>query len=207
MASSFDEAWWIALIVPYVISVAAFLFKALYKSTRHKLTLAYFVKEETSVALSSLQSVSIVCWNDGDEVIRGHDLAPKKPLQITHDNANFLSHKIKISSREENGVGCSPGPEAGSVVITFEFLNPGDGFLWVSDHDGSPGRISMAGTIMGGRSSPRRHKPLPATMFLGLSLVTVFGSIDIAGTTVEVISSKGFNSLWTLAYLPVPLFF
>ena len=207
MTPPFDIAWWVALLTPFLVSLAIFLVRSAYRSTRNKLTLAYIVQEENSAALSSLRRVSIKCWNDGEDVIRGTDFAPKRPLKICHPNANFLNPAIKNSTGQENDVRFVSQKCPGEVQIHFEFLNPGDGFQWISDHDGDPGRISVEGTLMGGRANPRLHRPLSGVLLLGLCLALVFGGIDMAGTTVHIARTFGLASWWTLAYLPVPLFF
>ena len=96
----------------------------------------------------------IAIWNAGTETLRGSDVAPRDPLCILHpSSADILKVKIIESSRTALEVALTAtSADQNSGQITFEFLDPGDGFLLEVVHTStSVNTIGIAGSIMGAR--------------------------------------------------------
>lgn len=208
MPSTFDAAWWTALLVPLVISLFGFLIKALYSWGRHnKLSLAYSFVEKSNPSIPQLQTISLKCWNDSNSVVVASDFALSSPLRISNENTNFFKPIITNMSHRENDVRIDDGPHSNDCLIRFEFLNPGDGFQVVCGHDGKTNGVKLKGFLKGGAQYPRYHRGAHPQVILGMVLLSIFGTFDLVNTTAEIVNTHGWISWWALGYLPVPTLF
>lgn len=111
------------------------------------------------VSIHSFASSKVFLWNQGTEVIRRDDIAPAAPLAINlHAPERALNYEVVYCSSPYSKVGIEPqGDER--LLVSFDFLNPGDGCVLEILHRGDIGSLSMSGGIIGG-GDIRQTNPL-----------------------------------------------
>ena len=118
-----------------------------------------------------LSRTLVLIGNMGKAPLTSHQIAPKDPIMIR------LAGDTRILSTEVDdeggihGVSVHDGPEENdvkSLVVGFDYLNPGDNFRIFITHTGEqPTSVEPSGTIIGGMRQVVFHlKPTKRTGFL-----------------------------------------
>lgn len=100
--------------------------------------------------VENLTITKIAFWNDGNEVIRGQDIAPADPLKVTVGN-KFKIFNAKIlegTAKKENQFKIIKNDE--SITISFDFISQNEGAILEVVHSGLSSKdINITGTIIG----------------------------------------------------------
>jgi hypothetical protein len=105
--------------------------------------------------VESVSQTHIAFWNDSGDPIRRSDISEKDPLRIVIDGSGrALSMAIVSMSRSQIDLKLN---ELG--VLSFDYLEPGDGGIVEVLHDGQ-GAAKLEGTIIGAR----RRKEVSAAL-------------------------------------------
>ena len=99
----------------------------------------------------------IAIWNAGNETIRKDDLTPVSPFGVcVGSGATVLDSRLARCLQPANQVAAlDPRPALGEydatmIPITFDYLDPGDGFVLQIVHTGtSETRVETAGVVKG----------------------------------------------------------
>src|SRR6185437_11742654 len=93
----------------------------------------------------------IVLWNSGKKLLRGTDIVCEDPLrcEFAHD-ARILDARVVITTRPTNKFTVGwPSETAHSVIIMFDYLDPGDGAVLEILHTDRKAYPDIRGTIRG----------------------------------------------------------
>jgi hypothetical protein len=93
----------------------------------------------------------IAIWNKGREPVRRFDIAEGDPLRIevVSESVEILSATISQSTSKSNNFTLTE--TASGVLMSFDYLNFGDGVSIDIFHTGVPGKsLTVLGTIIGG---------------------------------------------------------
>lgn len=103
----------------------------------------------------------IVFWNAGQATITGQDVVASDPLRVLcEEDAEVLSATSARVTRPVINFQAHPSTHGANVtLLTFDFLDPGDGAVVEVLHTGSA-RASIAGTIKGIPAGPIYFGPL-----------------------------------------------
>jgi len=104
-----------------------------------------------------VSSTVFIVWNAGNTLLRDSDIAQTDRLRFELPNGtDLLSHSIWKVSRTVNNVQLRPNVvnDTCCIEITFDFLEPNEGFICDIVHTARRDEIRMAGTILGSRQSP-----------------------------------------------------
>ncbi|AJS59010.1 hypothetical protein [Paenibacillus sp. IHBB 10380] len=119
---------------------------SLYFATRCRLSyqsLTYIEDDNLKYPLNTY----IAIWNSGNKVIRASDITLREPLRIIAKKSQIIDQpQIKKCPNTANNLNLELIDE--KVHINFDYLDPGDGFLFLITH--GKGLISLEGKIIGG---------------------------------------------------------
>lgn len=94
-------------------------------------------------------STSFGLWNDGTETIDGSSIVPSDPLRLTiNGGGTILRASVQATHRVVNAPSVAITTPT-ELVVTFEYLDPGDGFRLQVVHSGRLGSVSSLGSIKG----------------------------------------------------------
>ncbi len=120
-------------------------------------------------------------WNDGNQTIRREDVTPKFPLGVSVPGGEFfLRAQISQLAHDAMDVSLGDGDE-GSETLTFEYIEPRQGFVCEVLHTGAPTDFSFEGVLIRAGEPVQRELPpsktsLPLAFmvsFCGIALVSV----------------------------------
>lgn len=166
------------------------------------------------VPVPRLVASTIAIWNDGNTTLTGSQIVPTDPLRaIIQDDAKILDATIVAKSRPALEQTLHDPRGSNEVAVSFDFLEPGDGFLLQILHSGEYGRAGLTGTLIGLGGGPRRWmgsgiftKPKRHMFFSfaasGLLLLAVLGM----GSAVRLVQG-GPLTWWEIAPLALVGFF
>ncbi len=101
-------------------------------------------------AVPRLTSTQCFFWNAGKSSISGGDIVPGDPLRLEFDEGNeIVKARIVRTTRSVNNIQVDSPPKAHRALITFDFLDPGDGALLELLHTSALRFPKVAGTIKG----------------------------------------------------------
>ena len=102
---------------------------------------------------------TVIIWNAGSNVLNGEDIVSDDPIRVCFDeDTSVLAHEVVGKTNEANRVevkGLEETPN--ELVVTFEYLNPGDGFVLHAIHDGKTQHPRVVGTAKGLSDGPKRR--------------------------------------------------
>ena len=102
-------------------------------------------------AVSDIYIARFAIWNSGTKYINDFDMAPKGPLRImAKGNAEVIDARIITITDEYNNIQCIKEDEK-NVLVTFDFLNRGDGAIVEVAYCGKASDIFLSGRIKGGK--------------------------------------------------------
>ncbi|KQQ78109.1 hypothetical protein ASF70_02485 [Rhizobium sp. Leaf321] len=205
-SSVYDDAWWIALVLPLIISLFIFLTATAIKATRRTSSLTYVLQEERNAQISSVTTSTLTVWNDGTEIIELSNFARTAPFAIHLSGANIFRSELIRVSRPENDVSITEADPFGNVSIDFDFLAPGDGFRWQGDHDLTPGVFRLEGWIKGAGHPVHDYRPTPYQLKLGLTIAMFGVWYDMLVLGTNLIIHEGIRSWMFITWLPAPIF-
>lgn len=156
------------------------------------------------VEVNEISLTHIVFWNQGNSSIRGTDIAENFPLSFTFTDGRILKAEIIKVTRDPIQPKLHVDNSTPSTLVTsFSFLDPGDGYLMKVLHTSSRTRPDFQGTIVGvpkgvqyfGRifhtPTKLRGKPLARLLLSALSPIFL-----PTWTAIAVFTSFGFVFLY-----------
>lgn len=109
-------------------------------------------------AVEQVTSSTVAIWNNGTEVFKESDIAPKEPLIFTVNGGIFLQTSIidisrpVIHGRLENLSGSK-------VELRFDFFEPSDAIVINFLHSALPSSLDYSGTLIGLPRGIRVYNP------------------------------------------------
>ena len=115
--------------------------------------------------IESVSRSRVAIWNNRGDTVRGSEIVENDPLRIGVSSSDaILQARIVAKSRPQIGIKIDPGKDKQTVLIGFDFLDPGDGFIIEIMH-GKAKAAEVSGTIRGVRLSERPQTDLsPKTL-------------------------------------------
>lgn len=164
------------------------------------------------VPIDNLILSKVFIWNKGRAPLRATDIAMSDPLKISFDETPDILHaKVSRSTRDANGVQISvdSGKKFGNV--TFDFLDPKDGFVVDLWHIGSSIRPVISGTIIGqnsgiisyGKFFPQIRQDINPNDRLEVALTKLVGGFFASSrsfSTLSMIFGFFFLTVSTVSY-------
>ncbi|OAE37665.1 hypothetical protein [Agrobacterium tumefaciens] len=135
-------------------------------------------------------------WNDGNQTIRRGDIAPKFPLVVSVPGGEFfLRAQISQVAHEAMDVSLTDGDEA-SETLTFEYIEPRQGFVCEILHTASPKDFAFSGILIGAKEPVAKELSQAATS-LPVAIMVIILSIGMVFvlTTLHGSMFKGDESL------------
>jgi hypothetical protein len=98
----------------------------------------------------------VVMWNAGTESIRSNDLSKQQSFGLRSTSGKILDFTVVAKTGEANAIMIEKVAED-FLQISFDFLDPGDGFVVRISHDGvEPHGIRPIGKVIGVRQIRQR---------------------------------------------------
>ncbi len=92
----------------------------------------------------------VIVWNSGNVTIDGADIVSSDPLRVETAGGIILKARFLRVSREVNGVTFKEDKKSGaSSSISFDYLDPNDGFVLTVVHSAALRGLSVKGTLKG----------------------------------------------------------
>lgn len=192
----FNYAFWASLFVAVALAYWTY-------TTLPKHRLAYNIRSSTvvdaadsaftssitvnykgmEIPRATLSQVSI--WNDGNQTIRRSDITPRKPLLLSVPGGQHIL-QISLTHMADEAMDAHLIPEdEGAIGVTFEYIDPRQGFIFDVLHTGTHKDIEFCGVLISAKSPV--EQPLPsqnmstrmfiAVMIVGLALPLSTGEL------------------------------
>ena len=200
-----------------IIGVLGIIIAAIfYWKTRRSIGASYYVRTDRLIGpmgpefpgleiiydgrpISSFSSSKIFFWNRGTEAIRREDIAPTAPLTISvRAPERALSYKVLYCSSQHSNIYMEPRDE--SFLVTFDFLNAGDGCILEILHTGWIGSVSVSGIVIGSGEVVRKEEPSRIKQY-------VLRGIIAAGFAVAVVTLPSWSDVlpsWSYVLFGLP---
>ena len=135
-------------------------------------------------------------WNSGNEVISREDVVSSKPLCIRCDNDSVLLHATVILTSEQTNNFSITCFDSNSVIIDFDYFEPGDGLLVQVSFSGTCSDLDFDCKIKGGdpvlNASRKDKEQLPkatrviqtVSEWLPLSMAIIVGCLSSWGISL-----------------------
>lgn len=161
-----------------------------------------------NAAIETLTTSTVTIWNSGSETISAGDISSLDLLRIVATGeTRILDIQALHSSKQANAVNIVPSETA--HILTFDFLDAGDGSVVNVMHTGKTGKdIELVGTIKGRGSithtefePPSWGYPLLGLPFMGIMIFMIWGTSKMAARSgsqallfvfVALVVSAGF---------------
>lgn len=140
-------------------------------------------------------------WNDGNQTIRRSDVTPKKPLKLTLPKGErFLQYSIATMADEAMDASVTASDD-GSLFVSFEYIEPGQGFVCDILHTGESGALNLIGVLIAAKSPIKKSRVPIYTLNYWAWMFTLFGVA--AGWSSADIFTIGYSegSLSTTAWV------
>lgn len=107
--------------------------------------------------VACLAKAKLIFWNGGTDVLRGDDIVKHDPLTIKLPTAGkILSLSIVGAPNEGNLVRVALPPNSqGEILLTYDYLNPGDGAVIQVLHNSKQRHPVLVGAAKGLSGGPR----------------------------------------------------
>jgi len=97
-----------------------------------------------------LTSTQCFFWNAGKSPISGADIVPGDPLRLELDEGDeIVKARVVRTTRSVNNIQVDSPPKSHRALVTFDFLDPGDGVVLELLHTSALKFPKVAGTIKG----------------------------------------------------------
>ena len=108
-------------------------------------------------SVARLAKARLIVWNGGTDVLRGDDIVKHDPLTIRLQSpGKILSHSIVGTPNKGNLVRADVRPGSqGEILLTYDYLNPGDGAVIQVLHDSKQRAPVLAGAAKGLSDGPQ----------------------------------------------------
>ncbi|MXX90691.1 MAG: hypothetical protein F4213_14845 [Boseongicola sp. SB0677_bin_26] len=108
-------------------------------------------------SVARLAKARLIVWNGGTDALRGDDIVKHDPLRIRLASpGKILSHSIVGTPNEGNLVSADERPGSqGEILLTYDYLNPGDGAVIQVLHDSKQRAPVLAGAAKGLSDGPQ----------------------------------------------------
>ncbi len=101
--------------------------------------------------ISDIYIARFAIWNSGTKYINDFDMAPRGPIRImAQNNAKVLDARVITITDEYNNIQCVKEDDK-NVLVSFDFLNCGDGAIVEVVYTGTAENIFVSGRIKGGK--------------------------------------------------------
>lgn len=121
-------------------------------------------------AVSRLTSTQCFFWNAGKSPISGADIVTGDPLRLEFDDGDeIVKARVVRTTRRVNNIQVDSPPKSHRALLTFDFLDPGDGVVLELLHTSALKFPKVKGTIKG---IPR-------------GLVDIAGSSEVLGKVAD----------------------
>lgn len=105
----------------------------------------------TKEDVSDIYIARFAIWNSGTKYINDFDMAPKGPIRImAQSNTKVLDARVITITDEYNNIQCVKENDK-NVLVSFDFLNRGDGAIVEVAYSGEAKDIFLSGRIKGGK--------------------------------------------------------
>lgn len=157
--------------------------------------------------VQSLIAIRVMVVNIGTDVIHRADFASKDPLHLSFGGkAGVLDVFVTSASHVTNGVRCAYQEGQSNLIIEFDYLAPGQGFILLLLHAGSvEDALHLGGTIMGGKGPKRASSSASEDPDRVFEIVQLVLSTVGLGAIVAVISSGARLSSGVMVILGLTL--
>jgi hypothetical protein len=194
----------------YDVGYSTPLASVLPQTGTHRVSLTFEREGRPALAVKGVYVQFVRLANFGKEPIRQDDLTSGDPLRIDVRRARVLDIAVAGVTREVIGFNVDQADESGpnviSALVSFAFLDEGDGALVRVTTDSERARVSVNGTIVGMPQGVEtidklsHNRPL---QILGPTLVVaVYGvTLILAGYVFHAVT----NSWQSLFLFPVPI--
>ncbi|RVG29772.1 hypothetical protein [Sinorhizobium meliloti] len=167
-----------------------------------------------SVKVPVVTVSTFTVWNGGTSVLRSSDIAPSDGLRFETDDQHNRIFKVEVrQSRPVNGVRVDAKSPENRASVSFDFFDPGEGFVCEIVHDAEIKSIRLKGTVMGAPRSPERIVDLPKLVMplgpakIGINGERIFGllccvfGVPFLAAAVSPAVAEAINSVpeWMLA--------
>lgn len=100
---------------------------------------------------SRLTLTYVVFWNSGTSMIRGDDIVASAPLTMEFDDkGEILQARLAAVTRDANNTRLMHSGQPGhAATVTFNYFDPGDGFVVELLHTSEAAYPKLSGTIRG----------------------------------------------------------
>ncbi|QCL83889.1 hypothetical protein CFBP5875_04555 [Agrobacterium pusense] len=142
----------------------------------------------------------VYVWNDGNQTIRRADITPKKPLALTvPGNHRILQRSVASMADSAMDVALSP-EDQGAISISFEYLEPRQGFICDVLHTGANEDLELSGILISAKT-PKRT-PLPYHEISGQAVIVVFiMALAVPLSTIDMIVTYLGSNAGPFAFL------
>lgn len=101
-------------------------------------------------AVPRLTSTQCFFWNAGKSPISGADIVPGDPLRLEFDEGDeIVKARVVRTTRSVNNIQVDSPAKSHRALLTFDFLDPGDGVVLELLHTSALRFPKVAGTIKG----------------------------------------------------------
>lgn len=161
----FNQGWVGSLIGIFGLIVATFFFlksRRAPKPSYQKSSLRLLGKNENNLPdqvtvlfnkkeVDRLTKTTLIFWNNGNEVLKGEEVADTDPIKISfNEGDHILSYEKLHETKEVNEFSVSEDKNnSHQLVIKFSYLDPGDGISIELFHDSEDLYPKVHGSIMG----------------------------------------------------------
>lgn len=155
---------WVGLVVGSVIGIIGIFSPKIFKNKAipafQKASLRLIGTDEDNLPknveilfdgkkIDRLTRTNLIIWNNGNDVLRGSDVAFKDPLLITFSDGEILSYEINKITTEANNFELVNTENSASIGFKFDYLNPKDGVNIGIVHTSTERHPKVSGSIKG----------------------------------------------------------
>jgi hypothetical protein len=154
--------------------------------------------------IQRLTRVEVKLWNNGSETLKSADLTAVDPLRIeAGQDGKILSCDLIKQSRPGINAISKISADNACATLSFDFLDPSDGFKITLLHTSKTAELRINGTIIGMPAGPERTTDKKdygfLTIIISPTLLALVGAILISTIGTFHISSKPLSYVVLIA--------
>jgi hypothetical protein len=108
--------------------------------------------------VQTLSVSRVMFWNNGNETLNASDLVSVDPLRlVTTDGVQILNATLLASNNVAAQLQIQAAPNSDQAIVTFDYLDGGQGGVFQIVHTGKRRNLHIEGTIKGVRSVRRER--------------------------------------------------
>ncbi|GAK69319.1 hypothetical protein RRU01S_04_01410 [Agrobacterium rubi TR3 = NBRC 13261] len=137
---------------------------------------------------------NIFIWNDGNQTIRRSDITPKKPLRLTlPEGEKFLQYNLASMADEAMDASMSLS-EDGSLTVSFEYIEPGQGFVCEILHTGESSSLNLIGVLISAKSPVKKSRVPVYTLNYWAWMLTLVG-VAAGWSSADIFTAGYFEGM------------